>query len=343
MTFYGAYEPAGLIYIARGIAQGELKWSEDLAKVMYACTLCGYCDDLCQRNIRYTPAVTIIEELRRIVPDKLKPRSLKKVADTVKLPKNQKLAVLKQLGIRDISEGIKTDTVFFPDNSLISNRPKLKEIGYILHKSGRKIGCFLSKPLPLVSAALINGGCQQELKICTAEIDAKLAEHGIKKVIVYNPQSLSVLQRFSRSGVEFIAITRLYAEMLKRKKVGKVKLPPVTYQDPCHLGRYAKEYVVPREVITSLGLDLKEMWRSGENSLCCGAGGGVLTDNSALARTYAANRWQEAKATGAKVMITACPYCHTNLTRSKPKGFKVMDITELVARAYGYKEKSKSR
>jgi len=32
MTFYGAYEPAGLIYIARGIAQGTLKWSEDLTK-----------------------------------------------------------------------------------------------------------------------------------------------------------------------------------------------------------------------------------------------------------------------------------------------------------------------
>ena len=343
MTFYGAYEPAGIIYIARGIAQGDLKWSKDLVKVLYACTLCGYCDDLCQRSIRYTPAVIIIEELRRIVPDELKPKGLKKAADTIKIPKNQKLAVLKQFGIHDASDGTKTDTVFFPDNSLLSNTPKLKEIGYILQKNARKIGCFISDPLPPVSAALINGGCQEELKSCIAEIDAKLTEHGVKWVVIYNPESLSVLKRFSRSGAEFISITRLYAGMLKRKKAKKIKLPTVTYQDPCHLGRYAKEYVAPREVIAALGLDFKEMWRSGENALCCGAGGGVLENNPALASTYVAHRWQEAKATGARVMITACPNCYVNLTRSRPKGFKVMDITSLVAQAHGYKEKGKSR
>jgi Fe-S oxidoreductase len=81
------------------------------------------------------------------------------------------------------------------------------------------------------------------------------------------------------------------------------------------------------------------MWRSGENSLCCGAGGGVLENNPALARTYATNRWQEAKATGSKMMITACPYCYANMQHSKPKGFKVMDMTTLVAKAYGYKQK----
>lgn len=342
MTFYGAYEPAGLMYIARGIALGDLKWSEGLAKVLYACTLCGYCDDLCQRAIRYTPAVAIIEELRRIVPDKLKPKSLKKTADTVKVPKDHKLTVLKQFGIYDVSKSSKIETVFFPDSSLLSNSPKLKEIGYILQKSGRKIGCFLSDLLQPVSAALTNCGYQEELKNCTSEIDAKFAQHGIKKVIVYNPESLSVLKRFSQSGVEFIAITRLYAEMLKRKKSRKVRLPAVTYQDPCHLGRYAKEYVSPREVIAALGLDLKEMWRSGENSLCCGAGGGVLAYNPALARTYVSKRWQEAKATGAKMIITACPNCYANIKRSKPRDFKVMDITTLVAQAYDYKERERN-
>lgn len=341
MTFYGAYEPAGLIYIARGIAQGTLKWSEDLAKVLYACTLCGYCDDLCQRSIRYTPAVEIIEELRSMVPDTLKPKHLRKAADTLKVPKNHKLAVLKQFDLHDVSKGSKADILFFPDSSLLLNTLKLKEIGYLLEENGRKTGCFISDPLPPVSAALINGGCQEELEKCIFKIDAKISEHGIKKVIVYNPESLSVLKRFSRSGAEFIAITRLYAGMLKRKKTRKVKLPVATYQDPCHLGRYAKEYASPREVISALGLTLKEMWRSYENGLCCGAGGGVLADNPALARTYAAHRWQEARATGAKVMITACPYCYINLTQSKPKGFKVVDLTTLVAQAFGYKGKSR--
>lgn len=276
MTFHGAYEPAGLIYCARGIAQETLTWSEDLTRVLYACTLCGYCEDLCQRSIRYTPVIEIIEELRRIVPNELKPKSLKKAADAVKVPKKHKLTVLKQFGIHDVLESSNTDTIFFPDNMLLSHTSKLKEIGYILQKSSQQVGCFISDPLPLVGTALINGGHQEKLEKCTTEIDAKLSQHGINKVIVYNPECLSVLKRFSRSGAEFISIIRFYADMLKRMKGKRVNLPPVTYQDPCHLGRYAKEYAASRKVMTTLGLTVKEMWRSRENALCCGAGGGVF-------------------------------------------------------------------
>ena len=60
--------------------------------------------------------------------------------------------------------------------------------------------------------------------------------------------------------------------------------------------------------MNKLGLELKEMWRRGHDSLCCGAGGGVLQNRPDLAKKFAANRWHEAKATGAKVIITACPF-----------------------------------
>jgi Fe-S oxidoreductase len=336
MTFYGAYEPAGLIYCARGIAQGTLRWSKDLTRVLYACTLCGYCDDLCQRSIRYTPAIEIIEELRRLVPDELKPASLNEAAATVKIPKNHKLAHLKRFGMYDVGKGSRTDMLFFPDKTLLCNTSKLKEIGYILQRNRAKVGCFMSDPLPPVSTDLINGGCQKELDRCIAEIDKKLSLYGIKKVIVYNPESLSVLKRFSQSSATFISIARFFAAVLKKTGGKRVKLPPVTYQDPCHLGRYAKEYTAPRKVMASLGLAVKEMWRTRENGLCCGAGGGVLINNPSLARTYAAHRWHEVRATGAQVLVTACPNCYANFTRSKPRGFTAVDLTSLVAEALGY-------
>ncbi len=331
---YGSYEPSGLMYIARGIAQGDLKWNEDLAKTLYSCTMCGYCDDFCQRGYRHTPAVTILEELRSIIPDRLKPAAVKKAADSLKIPKNNKLNVLAQYGVSDVTGN--ANTILFGDNTIISNAAKLKEIGYIIEKSGKKVGCFISEPLPPVNAALISGGCRRELEDALAEIDEKLDAHGVKKVIVYNPESLSVLKRFSTSGAEFISITRFCADVLKNKKIRKVKLPAVTYQDPCHLGRYAKEYAAPREIIKKLGLTFIEMWRSGNNSLCCGAGGGVMTNRPDLAKRYAANRWQEARATGASVMITACPFCTANLQQGKPRDFKIIDITTLAAQALGY-------
>lgn len=340
MTLFGAHEPAGLMYIARGLALGDLKWDKDIATTLYSCTLCGYCEDFCSRGYRHTPAISILEELRRVIPEHLKPKSLKKAIPSIKIKENYKLGILKDYGLPDLSEGGKADTILFPDNSIIANRNKLKEIGFLIQKSGKNIGCFCKEPLPPVDTTILNGGYQNILEERMEEIDLRLERYGVNRVICYHPESLSVLIRFSNSRVEFVSVSQLYAEMLKKKPHRKLKLPAVTYQDPCHLGRYAKEYVTPRQVITGLGLNLKEMWRSGHNSLCCGAGGGVLFSNPKLAKIYAANRWEEAKATGAKVMVTACPFCYINLRQSTPKDFKVRDLTSLMAQAYGYKGKA---
>jgi Fe-S oxidoreductase len=343
MTLFGEYEPAGLMYMARGIAQGDLQWNRDLAEVLYSCTLCGYCEDLCSRGYRHTPSVTILEELRRIIPDELKPKSLQKAADAALVPANHKLSVLVKYGIKDVTTPGATDTILFADNTILHNSAKLGEIGFLLQKSGNKIGCFISHPLPPVDETLISGGRQDVLAGCVSAIDVQLKKFGIRRVICYNPESLSVLKRFSKSGARFESVTTIYAEMLKKKAPKKLKMPAVTYQDPCHLGRYAGEYVAPRQVIKGLGLNLTEMWRSGFNSLCCGAGGGLMAANQKLAKRYAANRWEEASATGAKVLITACPYCTANFMQGKPKNFKVMDLTSLVAQAYGYTGKEATR
>lgn len=340
MTLLGAYEPAGLMYIARGLALGALKWDKDLVTFLYSCTLCGYCEDLCSRGYRHTPAITILEELRRMTPVELKPRNLTRLAESLCKTEGHKLSILKSYGIADPDEDSRVDTILFADRTIIANQNKLQEIGFLLQKSGKKIGCFMNEPLPPVDTALLNAGFSEGLEECIEEIDTRLDACGIKQVICYNPESLSVLLRHSNSRVEFTPITRLYSQMIAKKAHKKLKMPAVTYQDPCHLGRYAKEYVTPRQVIAGLGLNLKEMWRTKQNSLCCGAGGGVLFTDPSLAKRYAANRWEEAKATGARVMITACPFCNSNLGASKPKGFSVVDLTSLMAEAYGYKRKA---
>jgi Fe-S oxidoreductase len=85
-----------------------------------------------------------------------------------------------------------------------------------------------------------------------------------------------------------------------------------------------------------LGLDAVEMWRKGNNSLCCGAGGGVNVNRPDLAKKYADNRWREIKATGAQTLLTACVFCNANLRQGKPKNIAIADITSVVAQAVGY-------
>jgi Fe-S oxidoreductase len=137
-TLFGEYEPSGLMYMARGIAQGELTWNKDLATVLYSCTLCGYCEDLCSRGYRHTPSITILEELRKIIPDGLKPKSLQRAADGAQVPKSHKLSILEKYGVKDVADSGAVDTVLFADNSLLYNSAKLNEIGFIAKKAAKK-------------------------------------------------------------------------------------------------------------------------------------------------------------------------------------------------------------
>ncbi len=152
----------------------------------------------------------------------------------------------------------------------------------------------------------------------------------------------------------------------------------VTWHDPCHTGRHYvhkmkddaiekttgegdnnmwKIYVpnqferqrwfeLPRAIMRAIpGLELKEMYRIGENSLCCGAGGGVMAGYPEFAWNAANERLEEGAATGADIMMTMCPFCELNMSRTaaasqdgEPEGAscggkfkgKVLDLLEVL-------------
>ena len=87
----------------------------------------------------------------------------------------------------------------------------------------------------------------------------------------------------------------------------------VTYHDPCHLGRHVGVFEEPRNVLNSMpGVKLVEMERNRNEQRCCGAGGCVKAGLPDLALAVAKDRMNDAKATGAKVLISTCP-CRRNL------------------------------
>lgn len=83
---------------------------------------------------------------------------------------------------------------------------------------------------------------------------------------------------------------------------------PVTYHDPCRLGRHLGVVDEPRRLLDALpGGRLVEMERRGLDAICCGTPGFTRCD--ALSRQLQANRLAAAAATGAETLLTSCPKC----------------------------------
>jgi Fe-S oxidoreductase len=82
----------------------------------------------------------------------------------------------------------------------------------------------------------------------------------------------------------------------------------MTYQDPCRLGRHAWVFDEPRTVLREIpGLELVEMDRNREGSLCCGTSSWINCDITS--KQIQAARLTSAKATGASTLVTSCPKC----------------------------------
>jgi len=88
---------------------------------------------------------------------------------------------------------------------------------------------------------------------------------------------------------------------------------PVTYQDPCRLGRLAKIYEPPRQLLHFIPeTRLVEMERNRENALCCGTS--AWMECSGCSKAMQVERLQEALQTGARTLVTTCPKCQIHLT-----------------------------
>lgn len=112
---------------------------------------------------------------------------------------------------------------------------------------------------------------------------------------------------------------------------------PVTYHDPCRMGRYLKVYEPPRTMIRSIpGLELVEMEDNRERAMCCGSTAWV--NCSGCSKLIQREKLRQARETGARVMLTTCPKCQIHLTCAArdlgpDQAVEVEDVTSWVGRA----------
>ncbi|MFX1261172.1 MAG: (Fe-S)-binding protein [Promethearchaeota archaeon] len=345
----------GRMAIARGILEGKLDYSEEMAERIFGCFMCGRCQEECKKAADIN-TVDITKAMRADFVDKgiEIPENGAKMADTVvdtgnifADPPAEHIKWAEGLTFIDDAE-----TLFYP-GCLASHRFKektrilvqtLQAAGYELNFLGEKQRCC-GTPYWIT-------GKVSEAKGNAEDFVNMLVELGIREIITPCPSCFRALDeeypKLLGKEVPFRVrhTSEVLQEIVEEKKL-KFKVPidkKVTYHDPCEIGRLRGLYDPGRTVLNALpGAELIEMRRNREEAFCCGGGGGVKIMYEDHSNKVAKERIGDFIATNADLLTTICPACEMNLTHGTYAAdieARVLDVAELVAVAAGIVDKA---
>lgn len=349
-----SYFAVGRIELGRAILEEEIEPQdiESLKQIIYACPTCGACTIQC-KEYKEMDNIDIIEAIRaKMVELGYGPLDVhKKFAESVEKLNNP------------YGEPHEKRFDWLPKGTLLDENA---ELGYFVgctsayreQELAQATAKLLNKakvPFQLVGSdeyccgsPLLRTGLRKEASELAKHNVEAIKQKGIKKLIFscagcYRTFKEDYPKIVGDLGFEAQHVTQLLEDLLNE---GKLKLKKsidrvITYHDPCHLGRHIHVtkkktgvYDAPRNLLNAIpGITLKEMVRIKENAWCCGAGGGVKAAFKDLALETAANRLEEAIATGADILVSTCPFCRRNLMDAIKEGalsIEFKDVVELL-------------
>ncbi|MDA7089289.1 dimethylglycine demethylation protein DgcB [Pseudomonas sp. SA3-5] len=165
---------------------------------------------------------------------------------------------------------------------------------------------------------------------------ASMSQYQFNKIVSCDPHSFHVLKNeYGELGGHYQVLhhSTYMDELISADKLnlGQHKGGSVTYHDPCYLGRYNGEYEAPRAVLKAIGIEVREMERSGFRSRCCGGGGGAPITDIPGKQRIPDMRMVDIQETGAELVAVGCPQCTAMLEGVVEPRPQIKDIAELVA------------
>jgi len=217
-------------------------------------------------------------------------------------------------------------------------------VARLLHQAGVDFGILYESEVNAGNEALRVG--EYGLFETLAEKNlAQLQKLDYRRVFTTDPHSLNALRNeyrkwgFNRPVLHY---TEAFVELIRTGQLSVTHPLHIraTYHDPCYLGRWNGVVEAPRELLGLLGVQLIEMPRHGEQSFCCGAGGGRIWMNEAGMTERPANqRIREALALGdVPYFVVACPKDVSMFTAAVTAmgvedRLRVVDMAELLGAA----------
>jgi Fe-S oxidoreductase len=329
---------------------------EESVKTGWHCATCAACRDACPVGIvpfdQVQRARMLAIERSVVLPPRLGDtlEMLYKYQNPTVAAKGRKGAWSRGLPAADVSAGTAPRVLYFA-GCTTSLDPRLHKVGRAVVSTLRRAGmdvATLGKHEPCCGDIARRLGEDGLFNEQAQETMACLGACGAATLVTASPHCFHTMrndyQRPAADGGGSSASVSIYhhTEFLARLlDEGRLVFPRphprrVTYHDPCYLARHNGVVAPPRRLLSAVpGLTLVEMLRHGTSSLCCGGGGGRMLQEFESDTPVTILRLREAVATGAEVLVTACPECLTMFeaarkTASLESAVQIMDINELL-------------
>ena len=339
------HTPKSRWLMAQRVFHGLDPITPELKEVIYACTNCLMCQELCGvRDDGYGPW-DITVAMREEITEKEGPIDAHRpIYNGLTQHDNpwgepRRGAWAEGLGIKRLGESQATTLLFAGCSAdRASGRSGAVALAKLLQNADEDF-VVLGSEEKCCGLYAFDLGFRREYERLQEINLATIAAAGITKVIVACGSCQRIWREYAKAAsLSFQAVHGIeYVNHLLdsgRLKFTKAVPKKVTYHDSCHLGRGAGVYDAPRKILGAIpGIQFIEMERNQRWSWCCGGGGGVPEADPELAQWTAADRLREAVATGAEVVLTSSALCQRSFADLKEPVLPVQDLLEFVQQA----------
>ncbi|MBU1159200.1 MAG: (Fe-S)-binding protein [Candidatus Thermoplasmatota archaeon] len=323
------------------------KIDEKFVERIFQCTSCAACEHNCHVEIDFAK---LWEEVKEWLIDqghgpmeahkKIKERVLAK-RNPYDEPKEKRPAWLP----KDVKLSDDPEVVFFTGcTEAYRMQPLAVATAKLMDKAGIKFTTMGEEEWCCGSPLLRTGQKIPVMQEIAPHNVQEMERHGWKTMVTacagcYNTMKNDYPKMVGKPSFKIYHISEYLEKLIKENKLKFTKefKKKVAYHDPCHLGRHAKVYDAPRNVLKAIpGLELVVMKHEEEDSQCCGAGGGFKSAFNDMAENIAADRVKEAVDAGAELIVTSCPFCQVNLNAGAKKAgvdIKTMDVVQVALQA----------
>jgi Fe-S oxidoreductase len=315
------------------------------------CTTCGACLDRCPAFVNPIDEIIDLRRYQVLTTGKM-PKSIGDVMRNMErqgnpwgMPPEDRIAWADGLDVRELMPGDETDVLLFLG------------CAYAYDERNKKVAQAV---VQLLKQAKVDFGVLGLDEMCCGETSRRLGHEYLFQMMVeqnletfgsikFNrivsacPHCYNTLKNeYPQFGAQFQVqhLTEFLVELQILENTsstnGNGTKGRVAFHDSCYLGRYNQVYEQPRQLLSQAEVDQVEMDRQGENSFCCGGGGGQMWMETDPNTRINQRRLSEAIDAGADVVATACPYCllmFDDAIRSKGLGdqIQVVDVAEVIA------------